>query len=125
MNIFVTKLNYDTSDESLRYAFEEFGEVSSAKIIFDRETGRSKGYGFVEMPNDDEARDAISTLNDSDLDGRTIIVKEATPREDRRGGGRGGYSNNRRSGGRDSGGYGRDRDRNRSDRRGSKNWDEY
>ncbi len=87
MNIFVAKLNYDTTEDDLRYAFEEFGEVSSAKIIMDKFTGRSKGFGFVEMPNDDEALNAIEDLNDSELDGRRIVVKKARPREDRGGGG--------------------------------------
>lgn len=87
MNIFVAKLNYDTREEDLRYAFEEFGEVSSAKIIMDKFTGRSKGFGFVEMPNDEEAMNAIDELNDSELDGRRIVVKKARPREDRGGGG--------------------------------------
>ncbi|MEM9887349.1 MAG: RNA-binding protein [Bacteroidota bacterium] len=103
MNIFVAKLNYDTREEDLRDAFEQFGEVDSAKIIMDKFTGRSKGFGFVEMPDDDAAREAISNLNDTDFDGRTIVVKKAEPREnrDRRGGGgRGGYN---RGGG---GGYG-------------------
>ncbi|NRB64747.1 MAG: RNA-binding protein [Saprospiraceae bacterium] len=101
MNIFVAKLNFDTQESDLQYAFEEFGEVSSAKIIFDRETGRSKGFGFVEMPNDEEALAAINELNDTELDGRTIVVKKAEPRENRGGGGfRGG--NNRGGGG---GGY--------------------
>lgn len=89
MNIFVAKLNYDTQEADLQDAFEEFGQVDSAKIIMDKFTGRSKGFGFVEMPNDDEARDAIRNLNDQELDGRTIVVKEARPREDR-GGRRGG-----------------------------------
>ena len=103
MNIFVAKLSYDTSEDTLRETFEEFGEVSSAKIIMDKFTGRSKGFGFVEMPNDDEAQAAINDLNDSELDGRTIVVKEARPREDNRsgGGGRGGRGG--RGGG---GGYG-------------------
>lgn len=83
MNIFVAKLNYDTSEDTLRQVFEEFGEVSSAKVVFDRDSGRSKGFGFVEMPNDDEANNAIDNLNDSELDGRTIVVKVARPREDR------------------------------------------
>lgn len=89
MNIFVAKLNYDTQEGDLQYAFEEFGEVSSAKIIMDRSTGRSKGFGFVEMPNDEDGQTAINELNDSELDGRRIVVKEAEPRErrDNRGGG--------------------------------------
>lgn len=104
MNIFVAKLNFDTHEEDLRAAFEEFGEVSSAKIIFDKFTGRSKGFGFVEMDDDDQARSAIDALNDTELDGRTIVVKKAEPRENRggRGGGRGGYG----GGGGGRGGYG-------------------
>ena len=101
----------------MRSEFEAFGEVSSAKIILDKYTGKSKGFGFVEMPNDDEAREAISQLNESELDGRTIVVKEAEPRESRGGGGggrgrggfnRGGGGGYRDRGGRDSYG-GRDR----------------
>ena len=80
MNIFVAKLNYATSEDALRQAFEEFGTVDSAKVIIDRDTQRSKGFGFVEMPNDDEANQAISSLNDTELDGRTIVVKKANPR---------------------------------------------
>lgn len=97
MNIFVAKLNYDTSEDTLRATFEQFGAVDSAKIIFDREQGRSKGFGFVEMPNDDEANAAISELNDTELDGRTIVVKEAQPRErnNNRGGGGRGFNRNR------------------------------
>jgi RNA recognition motif-containing protein len=80
MNIFVARLNYATSDDALLEAFEQFGEVSSAKIIMDRETQRSKGFGFVEMPHDEEAEQAIMALNETDLDDRTIIVKEARPK---------------------------------------------
>ena len=86
MNIFVAKLNFDTQESDLRYAFEEFGEVDSVKIIMDKFTGRSKGFGFVEMPNDDEARSAIADLDDHEFDGRTIVVKKAEPRESRSGG---------------------------------------
>lgn len=81
MNIFVARLNYKTSSEALQAAFEAFGEVSSSKIIKDRETGRSKGYGFVEMPDDQAATEAIQKLNGSELDGREIVVKEANPKE--------------------------------------------
>jgi hypothetical protein len=95
MNIFVAKLNYDTQTEDLREAFEEFGEVSSANIINDKFTGRSKGFGFVEMDNEEEALEAIRQLNDSDLDGRTIVVKKAEPRRERSGGNS--YGNNRRN----------------------------
>jgi RNA recognition motif-containing protein len=80
MNIFVAKLNFKTRTEDLQKAFEQFGEVSSVKIIKDRDTGRSKGYGFVEMPNDSEAQAAIKGLNEKELDGRTIIVKPANPK---------------------------------------------
>lgn len=83
MNIFVAKLNYNTQDEALLAAFEEFGTVDSAKVIFDRETGRSKGFGFVEMSNDAEGKKAIAALNNTELDGRTIVVKEAEPRKER------------------------------------------
>ena len=106
MNIFVARLNYDTREDDLKYAFEEFGTVSSVKIISDKFTGKSKGFGFVEMPNDDEGREAINQLNDTELDGRTIVVKESEPRENRGGGGgRGGYG----GGGGYRGGGGRDR----------------
>lgn len=118
MNIFVARLSYDTTDEGLLAAFEQFGTVSSAKVIMDRETGRSKGFGFVEMDNDDEAHAAIEGLNETDLDGRTIIVKKARPRNENRGGGHGGgnrgsggYGGGNRGGNRGGGGYGGDRDR--------------
>jgi len=81
MNIFVAKLNYKTSSDTLRAAFESFGEVTSSKIIRDRETGRSKGYGFVEMPDDSAANEAIQKLNDTELDGRQIVVKQANPKD--------------------------------------------
>ena len=103
MNIFVTKLNYNTSDESLSQLFEEYGEVDTAKIIMDRETGRSKGFGFVEMPNEEEALDAIESINETEFEGRTIIVKKANPRDSSgggRGGNRGGYGGGRGGGGR-------------------------
>ncbi len=95
MNIFVAKLSYDTQLAELQAAFEEFGEVSSAKIIMDKFSGKSKGYGFVEMPNDDEAMNAIQELNDVEMDGRRIVVKKAEPRP-RRDDRRGGYGNDRR-----------------------------
>lgn len=82
MNIFVTKLNYDTNEEGLREAFEVFGQVDSVKIITDKFTGRSKGYGFVEMPDDDAGQMAIDELNETELHGRIIIVKKAKPREE-------------------------------------------
>jgi len=116
MNIFVAKLNYSTRVESLQELFEEFGDVDSVKIIMDRDTGRSKGYGFVEMPNDAEALAAIAELNDSEYDGQVIVVKKSSPSpNDRRGGGGdrrggGGFRGGDRRGG--GGGY-RDRDRDR------------
>ncbi len=110
MNIFVAKLSYETSTETLQRVFEAFGDVESVKIIMDRDTGRSKGYGFVEMPNDDEGLAAIQDLNDTDLDGRQIVVKKADPpRSNNRGGG-GGYGRSSH-GGNDRGGYGGNRDR--------------
>ena len=94
MNIFVAKLNFDTRESDLQDAFEEYGEVDSVKIIMDKFTGKSKGFGFVEMPNDEEGRNAINGLNDTEVDGRRIVVKVAEPRENRGGnrGGGGGYN---------------------------------
>ena len=84
MNIFVGSLPFSTREESLREVFSAHGEVTSARIITDRDTGRSRGFGFVEMPNDEEARNAITALNGSELEGRSINVNEARPREERR-----------------------------------------
>ena len=83
MNIFVTKLNRSTRDEHLQQLFEEYGEVSSAKVIMDRDTGRSKCFGFVEMPDDEAAQQAIDSLNETDFMDFNIVVKKAQPREDR------------------------------------------
>jgi len=83
MNIFVGNLSYQASDDDLRQAFEAFGTVSSASVIMDRLTGRSRGFGFVEMPNSDEAQTAINALNDTDIAGRPVKVNEARPREER------------------------------------------
>ncbi|NTU97305.1 MAG: RNA-binding protein [Chlorobiaceae bacterium] len=83
MNIYVGNLDYGITDSALRNTFSGFGEVSNANVIIDKFTGRSKGFGFIEMPNDAEALEAISSLNDSDLNGRTIKVNEAKPRESR------------------------------------------
>ena len=108
MNIFVARLDYSVQDDELRQLFEAFGTVDSAKVIMDKDTGRSKGFGFVEMPEDNEAQNAINDLDGQDLKGRNIVVKKARPREDNRGGGL------KRCGGgggdRGGGGYGRDRD---------------
>ncbi len=106
MNLFVAKLSSSVTGDDLQEIFSVYGEVASAKVIFDRETGNSKGFGFVEMPNDEEGNAAIAALNESELEGKQIVVKEANPREERpkrdfnRGGG-GGYN---RGGG---GGYNR------------------
>ena len=83
MNIYVGSLSYDVTETELENLFSEFGNVSSAKIIADRETGRPKGFGFVEMPNEDEALNAIKNLNEKDVKGREIKVNQARPREDR------------------------------------------
>lgn len=82
MNIYVGNLNYKVKDDNLREAFEEFGEVTSAKVVMDRETGRSRGFGFVEMAEDTEANQAIEDLNGSELMGREIRVTMAKPREE-------------------------------------------
>ena len=86
MNIYVGNLSYQASEEELRSAFEQFGEVSSASIINDRDTGQSKGFGFVEMPTQSEGEEAIKQLNGSELGDRNIKVNEARPRPDREGG---------------------------------------
>ncbi|MCB1725621.1 MAG: RNA-binding protein [Chromatiaceae bacterium] len=83
MNIYVGNLAYGVTDNDLRDAFAAFGEVSRANVIMDRDTGRSKGFGFVEMPDNAQAEAAINGLNDKPLSGRAIRVNEARPREDR------------------------------------------
>jgi RNA recognition motif-containing protein len=99
--LYVGNLSYGTTDSDLQGMFEEFGTVQSAQVIMDRDTGRSKGFGFVEMGSDQEAQAAINALNGKDVDGRSLTVNEAKPREDRGGGrsgggGRGGYGGGRR-----------------------------
>ncbi|MCA8960393.1 MAG: RNA-binding protein [Planctomycetes bacterium] len=79
--IFVGNLNYQTDEQTVRDAFASFGEVASVKFITDRETGRFRGFGFVEMPNDEEGRRAVDQLDGSELDGRRINVDEAKPRD--------------------------------------------
>src|SRR5574344_3094829 len=103
MNIYVSNLNFSTRRESFEELFAAYGEVASAKIITDRETGRSRGFGFVEMPNDEEGQAAINALNGTDFEEKTINVNVARPREDRRPGG--GYGNR----GGNGGGYNRRR----------------
>jgi len=85
MNIYVGNLAFRTTEDDLRQLFGEYGEVSSVKIISDRETGRSRGFGFVEMPNQAEAEAAINAINDTDVGGRNLRVNEARPRTDRPG----------------------------------------
>lgn len=92
MNIFISNINYRTKNESLQELFAQHGEVSSAHIVMDRETGRSRGFGFVEMPNDEEGQKAIEALNDTDFEGKTITVNVARPKTDRPSGDRGGYN---------------------------------
>jgi RNA recognition motif-containing protein len=84
MNIYVGSLNFKMQEQDLRELFEGYGEVSSAKIIFDKYSGKSKGFGFVEMPNDAEAKKAIEVLNGSNVQGRNIIVNESIERPERK-----------------------------------------
>lgn len=112
MNIFVGNLPYGVTDHDLRQAFEAHGAVSSASVILDKFTGKSRGFGFVEMPNAGEATAAIQNLNGKELQGRAMRVNEAQPREDRpprrdrpSGGGGGDWGGERRGGG-GGGGYG-------------------
>lgn len=95
MNIYVSNLNFSTTSESLQELFANYGEIESAKIIIDRETGRSRGFGFVEMPLDNEGQNAINELNNSDFEGKTINVNIARPKVDR--GNNGGYNNRGRN----------------------------
>ena len=115
--IYVGNLSFSTTSDDLRQAFGEFGQVSNASVVSDRETGRSRGFAFVEM--DSGADEAIAALNGRELSGRTLTVNEARPREERRSGGGGGGGGGYRGGG-GGGGYrggggggGRDRDRDR------------
>jgi cold-inducible RNA-binding protein len=117
MKIFVAGLPYDLDDAELEEIFEKFGKVVSAKVAMDRETGKSKGFGFVEMPNDSEAKEAIEGLNDISLGKKPLVVKQAEDKPGggggNRGGGGGGYSGgggyNRPGGGGGYGGGGRSR----------------
>jgi RNA recognition motif-containing protein len=113
MNIFVAKLSFSTVEASVREAFEVYGTVDTVKLIMDKETGRSKGYAFVEMGNDQEATEAINALDNTDLDGNTIVVKKAVPKEQSGGGfNRGGGGGNRfNRGGGGGGGFNRDNNR--------------
>lgn len=110
MNLYISNLSYNISDEDLRQLFADYGEITSAKVIMDRETGRSRGFGFVELSDEELAKKAIEELNQASYDGKVINITEARPREDR--GDRGGRFNNNRGGGYGSnrgGGYGSNR----------------
>ncbi|MGI9227544.1 MAG: RNA recognition motif domain-containing protein [Gammaproteobacteria bacterium] len=88
MNIYIGNLPYNTSEDDLRDLFSAHGEVSSVNVIIDRDSGRSKGFGFVEMPDKAQAESAINAINQTDVNGRSVRVNEARPRNDNRGGGR-------------------------------------
>ncbi len=105
--LYVGNLAYSVRDESLQEAFGQFGTVSSAKVMMDRETGRSKGFGFVEMGSDAEAQAAVNGMNGQPLEGRAIVVNEARPREERPGGFGGGGGGRSGGGGFGGGGGGR------------------
>ena len=110
MNLYISNLSYNISGADLRQLFADYGEITSAKVIMDRETGRSRGFGFVELSDDELAKKAIEELNQASYDGKVINITEARPREDR--GDRGGRFNNNRGGGYGSnrgGGYGSNR----------------
>lgn len=104
MKLYVGNLSFNTSESQLRELFEAHGQVSSASLVMDRDTGRPRGFGFVEFSNDDEARAAINALNGKNVDGRDLTVNEAKPREAGGGGGRGGFGGG--GGGRSGGGGG-------------------
>jgi len=107
MNIYVGNLSFNATEDDLRKAFEEFGEISSARILRDKYSGQHRGFGFVEMPNSAEAQTAIKTLNGKELQGQALTVNEARPRADHgRSGGRGGSGGGGGGGGRGQGGFG-------------------
>lgn len=107
MNIYVSNLSFNIQDEDLREFFAEYGEVTSAKVITDKFTGKSRGFGFVEMSDDEAAKKAIAELDQASVDNRTIRVQEAKPKEDkpsRQGAGGGGFRSNGGGGGFNNGG---------------------
>ena len=110
MNIFVGSLPYSIEEADLKGFFEDYGAVDSVKIIMDKFTGRSKGFGFVEMPNDAEAQKAIDELNGGTVEGRTIVVNKSEPKPE---GERRSFNNNRGGNGGGRGNYSNDRDNNR------------
>ena len=99
MNLYVGKLPYEISEAELTELFKEYGEVTSVKIIIDKYSGKSKGFGFVEMPNETEAKKAIEKLNGAEVQGKNIVVNESIERTDRRSNFRGGNSDRRGGGG--------------------------
>jgi RNA recognition motif-containing protein len=110
MKLYVGNLSFNVTSQSLEELFSQYGKVTSAQVVQDRDTGRSRGFGFVEMVDGNAAREAIQALNEKEHDGRRLVVNEARPREERGGGGgygggRGGGGGGRRGGG--GGGYGR------------------
>ena len=119
MNIYVGNLSWNLKDQDLSNLFAQHGEVTSAKIVTDKFTGRSKGFGFVEMANDDQAQAAIAALNGTDVDGRSIVVNESRPKQEGGGGdgfkkrsfggGGGGFKKGGYNKGNGGGGYNRDR----------------
>lgn len=122
--IYVGNLPFSTTSDSLNEMFAQYGTVSSAKIIMDRDTNRSKGFGFVEMSSDDEAQAAIESLNGKDMGGRNLVVNEARPMEPRTGGG-GGFGGGRggdRGGRGGGGGFGGGRGGDRGGDRGGNRW---
>lgn len=136
LNLYVGNLPYSMNDQELNDLFSQVGEVQSARVMNDRETGRSRGFGFVEMKNEDEGRDAIEKLNGTDCDGRALVVNEARPREERprsggfgggggggsRGGFGGGGGNRGGGGGGGRGGFGGGGGGNRGGRGGGGDW---
>lgn len=108
MKLYVGNLSFQTTSEELQQLFAQAGTVESATVVEDRDTGRSRGFGFVEMASKEEGEKAIEQFNGTDLNGRNLTVNEARPREDRgnRGGGRGGYGGGGHRGGGGRGGYG-------------------
>jgi cold-inducible RNA-binding protein len=109
--LYVGNLSYNTTEAQIRELFAQTGEVESVSLITDRETGRAKGFGFVEMATEDGARDSIKRFNGYSLNDRTLTVNEARPREERSGGGGGGFGSGPRRSNGGGGGYGGNRDR--------------
>jgi RNA recognition motif-containing protein len=105
MNIYVGNMNFNLGNDDLYNLFSQFGTVTSAKIINDKVTGRSKGFGFVEMENEEDARKAISNLNESEVMGRKLVVNEARPQDSKPGGGGGGFKKRSFGGGGGGGGF--------------------